>query len=61
MAQDWKAEQKTWLAEARAAGPGYRVWRWHEVIEPERQEVCHFKLLAPGEKLPDGAGVVVEP
>lgn len=37
------------------------MWRWHEVLEPEGQEVCHFKLLAPGEKLPGGAGVVIEP
>jgi hypothetical protein len=61
MAQDWLAEQNAWRAKARAAGPGYRVWRWEDVDTERAQVTFYFRLLGPGEEAPDVWGAVIEP
>lgn len=56
--QDLRADNAHWIAKARAAGPGWRVWRWEEP-DPPLMIVWKFRLLAPGEPVPDEQGVVI--
>lgn len=50
---DFRAEQSEWIEKARAAGPGYRVWRWEEHVDRMPYVIFRFRLLAPGEPEPD--------
>lgn len=59
--QDMRAEQTEWQAKARAAGPGWRVWRWEEVDTERAQVTFFFRLLPPGEDAPDVWGTVIQP
>lgn len=56
--QDLVAETAAWREKAKAAGPGWRVWRYEEANG--LLIVWRFRLLAPGDE-PDGLGTIVGP
>ena len=61
-AQNLRAEADEWHAKARAAGEGWRVWRWEEYTDDLPFIIWRHRLLAPGEPLPDDpGGLVLEP
>lgn len=61
--QDLGAEADEWRAKARAAGDGWRVWRWEEYLDAMPYIIWRHRLLAPDEPLPedDPGGIVLEP
>lgn len=60
--QNFRAEGAEWVAKARAAGMGWRAYRWEDRVDHPPFVIFRFRLLAPGEAMPDDvAGCVIGP